>query len=221
MPPVAACPILALDFALQRGAFCLQVQQRLQARVTGILGPSGAGKSTLLAVLAGLLRPTQGTVHCGASVWSDAASGQWVPPWQRRVGWVLQDHALFPHLSVAGNLRYGWQRRRPAERVLGLQDVVDLLELRELLRRAPQQLSGGERQRVAIGRALLSGPRLLLLDEPVSALDGRLRGQILDYLCRIRDTLPLPMVYVSHIPAEVERVADSLLVLEDGRLRAY
>ena len=197
----------------RRGAFTLRADANLDARVTGLLGRSGAGKSTLLALLAGLLRPDAGAIRLDGETLCDAAAGRWVPPHRRRVGVVFQDARLLPHYSVLGNLRYGM--RAPGAR---LDDIVDLLELRPLLARRPGALSGGEQQRVSLGRALLSTPRLLLLDEPLASLDPIHRAQILPYLRRACAATALPVVYVSHRVEEVLQLTDRLALLEQGRL---
>jgi molybdate transport system ATP-binding protein len=211
--------MLQLDFTFRRGSFELRAHASLSAPVTGICGPSGAGKSTLLALLAGLLRPQHGTIRFDTELLDDAAHGSWVPPWHRRFGLVFQDDLLFPHLSVQGNLRYGLRRLPPAARRLTLESVETLLELEPLRRRRPAQLSGGERQRVALGRALLYSPRLLLLDEPLSSLDERLKQQILPFLRRIKEEVRIPMIYVSHDRREVDFLADEQFEIADGQLR--
>lgn len=209
---------LALDLNFSRGDFTLHVQAALPEGVTGILGPSGCGKSTLLAVLAGLLRPTMGFLKFHDRVLVDVARHRFVPAWQRHFGLVFQEGLLFPHLSVQGNLLYGFRRQAAADRTFQPERIVDLLQLAPLLERRPAQLSGGERQRVALGRALLSSPKLLLLDEPLSSLDEQLKGQILPYLARIKAEARVPMIYVSHVRAELEYLADRVLTMAAGRL---
>lgn len=201
-----------------RGSFHLQAQAQLADGVSGICGPSGSGKSTLLAVLAGLQRPRAAHISLHGDVLLDTASRVHVPAYQRRIGLVFQDGQLFPHLSVRRNLLYGWQRLAPNQRQLQLDEVVAMLELQPLLERRPTLLSGGERQRVALGRALLFSPRLLLLDEPLSALDERLRQQILPFLLRIKQHTRIPMLYVSHRMDELEFLADRVLVMQAGHL---
>ncbi len=184
--------------------------------VTALFGRSGAGKSTTLAVIAGLLRPDACRIAVDGEVLADTAAGVWVAPERRRVGMVFQDARLFPHMSVATNLRFGLRRARVG--AIGFDEVVELLGLGGMLARRPQSLSGGERQRVAIGRALLAQPRLLLLDEPLSGLDGARKAEILPYLARLKAMLRLPMIYVSHAPDEVLRLADTLVLMKDGRV---
>ena len=210
--------VLHIDLEFSRGDFCLHAQVAIERGVTGICGPSGAGKSTLLALLAGLIRPRRGALKFSDAVLIDTARGVFVPAWQRHFGLVFQDGMLFPHLSVRDNLLYGFTRLKPAERRFPLDAVTTLLEIDGLLMRRPAQLSGGERQRVALGRALLYSPRLLLLDEPLSSLDERLKQQILPFLKRVRDETQVPMIYVTHARAEVEYLADRVLLMESGRL---
>jgi molybdate transport system ATP-binding protein len=210
--------MLSVDCAFARGDFELHARARIDAGVTAIFGPSGCGKSTLLALIAGLLRPSSGSIRFGDELLADAASDAFTPPWRRHFGLVFQDGQLFPHLSVRGNLLYGYRRREPAARRFELDAVLDLLEIGGLVARRPGELSGGERQRVALGRALLYSPRLLLLDEPLSSLDERLKQQILPFLRRVKDETAIPMIYVTHVTSEVEYLADRVLPMERGRL---
>lgn len=186
--------------------------------VTVLFGPSGAGKSTVIAVAAGLLRPDRCRVAVNGTVLADTAAGLWLPPERRRVGLVFQDSRLFPHMTVATNLRFGL--RRAPQGPVRFDDVVDLLGIGALLDRRPHTLSGGERQRVAIGRALLAQPHLLLMDEPLASLDAARKAEILPYLTRLKTTLNLPILYVTHAFDEVARLADSLVLLEAGRVIA-
>ena len=188
--------------------------------VIALFGRSGSGKSTLTNVISGLLTPDVGTVTLDGERLTDMRQGIVVPVERRRIGYVFQDARLFPHLSVAGNLRYGERRRRAASTVSGFDEVVALLGLTPLLQKKPRQLSGGERQRVSLGRALLSQPRLLLLDEPLASLDVARREEVLLYLVALRDRLSIPMVYVSHQFEEVLRLATHLVLLEGGRVLA-
>lgn len=210
--------MLALDLEFRRGPFRLAARAGFGAGVTGICGPSGSGKSTLLALIVGLLRPTTGAIRFDTDVLADTARGVFIPPWQRHFGLVFQDGQLFPHLRVRDNLLYGYRLLAPTARHFELEQVTQLLEIGHLLDRRPTQLSGGERSRVALGRALLYSPRLLLLDEPLSALDERLKQQILPFLKRVRDETHIPMIYVTHAMAEVEYLAERVLRMERGEL---
>ena len=190
------------------------------AGITALFGPSGCGKSTLLAAVAGLLRPHEGMVTVGGAALLDTARGIALPPERRRCGVVFQDARLFPHMSVESNLRFGL-RRAPAEATgPGFDEVVALLGIGHLLHRRPNGLSGGERQRVALGRALLARPRLLLMDEPLAALDAPRRAEVLPFLARLRDAAGLPILYVTHALDEVDALADHLVLLERGRVLA-
>lgn len=209
--------MLELDVQWRRGEFSLQAVVATSSRVTGLCGPSGAGKSTLLALVAGLQKPDAGRIVLDGHVLVDTSRKIFIPPERRHVGLVFQDAQLFPHLSVEGNLLYGFNRLLPAERHFTLKDIVDLLEIGHLLQRGPRLLSGGEKQRVALGRALLYSPRLLLLDEPLSSLDSNRKQQILPFLLRIRDALDMPMLYVSHAPEEVAYLTHDVWYIRDGR----
>lgn len=191
-----------------------------EAGVTALFGPSGCGKSTVLAALAGLLRPDEGRIAFGAAVQLDTGRGIFVAPERRRCGVVFQDARLFPHLSVAANLRYGLSRAPRDHTGPSFDDVVSLLDIAPLLGRRPGRLSGGERQRVALGRALLARPRLLLMDEPLAALDAARRHEVLPFLSRLRDAAGLPILYVTHAMEEVDALADRLVLMEAGRVRA-
>jgi len=212
--------MLSFDFRYARGAFQLDARADIAGGVTGICGPSGSGKSTLLLLIAGLLKPQAGHLRIGGDVLVDRARKAFVPAWRRHFGLVFQDGQLFPHLSVRDNLLYGHDRLAPASRLFAFDAVLQLLEIGHLLQRRPALLSGGERQRVALGRALLYSPRLLLLDEPLSSLDERLKQQILPFLKRVKDETGIPMLYVTHAQAEVEFLADRVLVMDRGRLGA-
>ena len=202
-----------LDISLQRGDFRCTLRLRSAARCIALVGASGCGKSSLLHAIAGLLRPQRGFVRIGGQTLFDAAAGTDLPPHRRRIGYVFQDGRLFPHLDVAGNLRYG-AGQAPRE-VAGpaWDEVVGLLGLAPLLKRRVQELSGGETQRVALGRALLCRPGLLLLDEPLSMLDFDRRDELLPYLIDARERCALPMIYVSHYPEEVQRMAEAVFSL--------
>ncbi|MCE6958479.1 molybdenum ABC transporter ATP-binding protein [Cereibacter sphaeroides] len=185
--------------------------------VTALFGPSGCGKTTVLRGVAGLLRLPQGSLRVNGETWQEGR--RFLPPHRRAIGYVFQEASLFPHLSVDQNLRFGLRRSKGEVRI-GTDEVVDLLGIAPLFDRPVPSLSGGERQRVAIGRALLSQPRLLLMDEPLSALDRFSKDEILPYLERLHATLSIPVLYVSHDIAEVERLADTLVLMEAGRVRA-
>ena len=203
------------------GRFSLDAGFDAPARgVTGLFGPSGCGKTTMLRCIAGLHRLETGFCRVDGDVWQDDATFR--PPHQRPVGYVFQEASLFPHLSVIRNLLYGARETiaAQAQGEIRFDEVIELLGLAALLERSPQNLSGGERQRVAIGRALLSQPKLLLMDEPLSALDRLTKDEVLPFLDRLHETLSLPIIYVSHDMAEVERLADHLVLMEAGRVIA-
>jgi molybdate transport system ATP-binding protein len=211
--------MLAVKVAKRRGTFALNVA--FQAPTPGIValfGRSGSGKTSVVQILAGLLKPDAGDAGLEELVLFDCARGYSLPAERRRIGYVFQDARLFPHLSVRGNLRYGQRRAPAAPQTIGFDEVTALLGLAPLLARRPYTLSGGERQRVALGRALLSQPRLLLLDEPLASLDAARRAEVLPYLEALRDRLSIPMVYVSHQFEEVLRLADHVVLMEAGRV---
>ncbi|MDG2527061.1 ATP-binding cassette domain-containing protein [Stenotrophomonas sp. HITSZ_GD] len=203
--------MLSVDVELRRGDYRRRVRIEETARVVALVGPSGAGKTSVLNAIAGLLRPQAGRIAVDGRVLFDRAARIDVPAHRRRIGYVFQDARLFPHLDVTANLRYG---RHGDEDRFGFDDIVALLGIGALLARRPRHLSGGEAQRVAIGRALLSQPALLLLDEPLSALDAARREELIPYLQRVRDELALPMLYVSHREDEVRRIAEAVHVLD-------
>ncbi|MDE2310249.1 MAG: molybdenum ABC transporter ATP-binding protein, partial [Betaproteobacteria bacterium] len=207
--------MIAARFKLAYTAFVLDVDLELPARgITALFGPSGSGKTTLLRCIAGLERTTDGLLRVHDEVWQDGAN--FLPAHRRPLGYVFQEASLFPHLSVRRNLEYGMRRIPPVERKVQSEQVVELMGLSRLIERDPAHLSGGERQRVAIGRALLSSPRLLLMDEPLSALDVASRQEILPYLERLHGELEIPVIYVSHALDEVARLADHVVMLEQG-----
>ena len=209
---------LEVEARTRIGDFSLDAKLATDSRVTSIFGPSGAGKTTLVNVIAGLVRPKTGFVAVDGTVLLDTAAGIDVPAYARRIGYVFQDARLFPHLSVRQNLLYGhWFVPRDGRRT-ALDDVAELLDLAPLFSRATPQLSGGEKQRVAIGRALLSSPRLLLFDEPLSSLDHARKQEVMPFLERLRDHALVKIVYVSHAVAEVKRLATTVVMMRDGRV---
>jgi len=212
--------MLALDVAKQLGDFHLEVRFSRTGRTVALFGPSGAGKTTIANLIAGLLAPDRGRIVLDDTVLFDAKTDVNVPPHQRHIGYVFQEGRLFPHLTVASNLDYGRFMKGHARDQAAERRIIDLLDIAHLLARRPGKLSGGERQRVAIGRALLTRPRLLLLDEPLASLDAARKREILPYLVRLRDDLGIPMIYVSHQPAEIVNVANEVVRIEDGRLLA-
>jgi molybdate transport system ATP-binding protein len=218
---MAGAPRLTARFRGRLGTFNLDVAFEAPARgVTALFGPSGCGKTTVLRCIAGLQRLDDGFLALGEDVWQDGP--RFRPTHRRPIGYVFQEASLFPHLSVRANLLYGHRRTvgRGVPEAIRFDDVADLLGIAHLLDRSPRHLSGGERQRVAIGRALLSQPKLLLMDEPLAALDRISKNEILPYLERLHDALSIPVLYVSHDIAEVERLADHLVLLRAGRLVA-
>ena len=212
--------MLRVDIAKQLGDFTLEATFTSEGRVTGLFGASGAGKSSLVNMIAGLLRPDRGVIALDDEILDDTTKGLHVPPHRRRIGYVFQDARLFPHMNVAQNLDYGRRMNGLAGDPAQQKRVTDLLDIGHLLDRRPGKLSGGERQRVALGRALLSKPRLLLLDEPLGSLDEGRKIEILPYLVRLRDEANVPMVYVSHDPAELRQLATQIVMLRDGRVTA-
>jgi molybdate transport system ATP-binding protein len=213
--------LLRIDIAKQLGGFRLETSfQTSTGGASVVFGPSGAGKSCLLALIAGLLRPDRGRIEIAGETLFDNDRAIQVPVEARRIGFVFQDPRLFPHMSVRANLEYGRRRRKEHDSSAGFDDVVELLGISGLLERRPHSLSGGEKQRIAIGRALLSNPRVLLLDEPLASLDDPRKAEILPFLERLRDGIGIPMLYVTHSMDEVARIADHLVLLESGRVAA-
>jgi molybdate transport system ATP-binding protein len=219
--PARKLKMLRVDVSKQLGEFLLEASFTSEGRVTGLFGASGAGKTSLINMIAGLVRPDRGTIAIGPETLDDTAARIHVPPFRRRIGYVFQDARLFPHLDVRENLDYGRRMNGHADDPAQRKRVVDLLDIGNLLNRRPGQLSGGERQRVAFGRALLSKPRLLLLDEPLGALDEGRKLEILPYLVRLRDEAGIPMVYVSHDAAELRQLATQIVMLRSGRITAF
>lgn len=209
--------MLQVSIQKQLEAFALQVSFVLASRgITVLWGASGSGKTTLLQCLAGLLRPDAGRIACREAVWFDAERGVCLAPERRRLGYVFQDVRLFPHLSVRSNMLFGRRFRGPSG--VSFEDVVALLGLGRLLHRTPSDLSGGEKQRVAVGRALLACPELLLMDEPLTGLDRGKREEIMAYVKAIPERFGVPILYVTHSDAERRFLADRVLNLEDGKL---
>jgi molybdate transport system ATP-binding protein len=213
--------MLRVDVAKKLGEFTLEADFTSEGRVTGLFGASGAGKTSLINMIAGLVKPDRGTIALDGETLDDTAAGVHVPPYRRRIGYVFQDARLFPHLDVRANLDYGRRMNGLADDPAQRQRVIDLLDIGGLLDRRPGKLSGGERQRVAFGRALLSKPKLLLLDEPLGALDEDRKREILPYLARLRDEAGIPMVYVSHDAAELRQLATQIVMLKGGRITAF
>jgi molybdate transport system ATP-binding protein len=212
--------VLTVDVEKTLGVLQLKVQFQAANGATALFGRSGAGKTSTINMSAGLLTPDRGAITLDDTVLFDAGKGVNVPPHRRRIGYVFQEGRLFPHLSVRQNLDYG-RRMSGQSRDAGEFDRIgSMLGIAHLLDRRPGMLSGGERQRVAVGRALLMRPRLLLLDEPLASLDSGHKREILPYLLRLRDDAGIPMVYVSHTPAELRRIATSVVRIEDGRAAA-
>ena len=212
--------MLALEVEKQLGAFALAVRFQIAGGVTALFGPSGAGKTSLVNMIAGLLKPDRGCIVLDQTTLFDAAKTVNVPPHRRQIGYVFQEGRLFPHLSVRQNLDYGRRMSGRPRDPTEFERIVALLGIAHLLQRRPRMLSGGERQRVAIGRALLMRPRLLLLDEPLASLDAGHKGEILPYLVRLRDEAAIPMVYVSHIATEVRQIATTVVRLDEGHVTA-
>ena len=206
-------------FKLDRPGFSLDLDVSLPGRgVSALFGPSGSGKTSCLRALAGLERAHSSYVEVNGSVWQDDARGFFMPTHERPLGFVFQEASLFPHLNVRQNLAYGMKRVTATRRRVSLEQAVELLGIGPLMERTPESLSGGERQRVAIARALATSPSLLLMDEPLAALDAKLKSEIIPYLERLHDNLDIPMIYVSHAFEEVARLADHLVLLEHGRV---
>jgi molybdate transport system ATP-binding protein len=211
---------LHVDIRHRLGAFSLDAAFETSGRLTALFGPSGSGKTSLVNLIGGLLRPDEGRIVADGRELADTAARIFVPRHKRRIGYVFQDARLFPHMTVRQNLRYGRFFTPASARYGDVDGVVELLGLGHLLDRRPGLLSGGEKQRVAIGRALLASPRLILMDEPLASLDDRRKAEIMPYIERLRDETKVPIVYVSHSVSEVARLATDIVVLEEGRVAA-
>ena len=210
--------VLKANFNVELPNFQLRADLDLPSKgVTAVFGPSGSGKTTLLRCLAGLERPPTGFMQFEDTVWQDKQHTTFTPPHQRSVGYVFQDPRLFPHLSVKSNLRYGFTRTRASKRYISWDQVIDLLDLQPLLHRRTHRLSGGEQRRVAIGRAVLASPRLLLMDEPLVGLDAQRKREIIPLIQQLRDEFRVPIVYVTHAMNEVLQLATTLVLMEDGK----
>lgn len=209
---------LFLDVRHRLGSFDLEARLTAGEGVTALFGRSGSGKTSIIRIIAGLTKPDEGKIELDGAVLADSTSRTFTPTHKRRFGYVFQEARLFPHLNVEQNLHYGrWFSGIPGNMAEAAR-VVEMLGIGGLLKRRPEKLSGGEKQRVAIGRALLSSPRLLLMDEPLAALDEARKAEIIPYLERLRDETKIPIIYVSHAVSEVSRLADTVVVMKDGRV---
>jgi molybdate transport system ATP-binding protein len=218
---MADLPLLSIDVSIARESFLLECRLDIDGKCTAIFGPSGAGKSTLLDLINGNLAPDRGIIKLGKEILVDTSTQAFKAPYQRQIGWVPQDALLFPHLNVIDNLLFGHRRRRDSSHSSpSPHQVIGVLGLDRLLARWPRELSGGEKQRVALGRALLSNSKLLLLDEPLASLDAKKRSEILDLLDEIKHEFNIPIVHVTHSLAEVMRLADQLVLIDQGKIKA-
>ena len=213
--------MLRVEVSKQLGQFSVDVAFASEGRVTGLFGPSGSGKTSLVSMIAGLMTPDRGVILVDGEALDDTTRRFHVPVHRRRIGYVFQDARLFPHLDVRRNLDYGRWMNRLTRDVAQEKRLSEMLNIGHLLDRRPGQLSGGERQRVALGRALLAQPRLLLLDEPLGSLDEDRKAEILPYLMLLRDEAGVPMVYVSHDPDELRQLASQIVMLKRGRVAAF
>lgn len=213
--------LLLRGLRLPLAHFTLEIEETLSGRVTALFGPSGSGKTSLLEIIAGLRRPVRGAVSLDGNVLTDTATRIHRRPQQRAIGYVPQEGALFPHLSVRENLLYGCVRLDAENPAMSFRHVTEVLEIEPLIDRRVPSLSGGEKQRVALGRALLSSPKLLLLDEPLSGLDTALKDRLLAHLQRVRDEFAVPMIYVTHSAEEVMALSDDVMVIDRGKVKSH
>jgi molybdate transport system ATP-binding protein len=204
---------------LKRKHFVLDIDMNLDERVSALFGPSGSGKSTLLSCIAGITKPAYGRVVIDGECLFDSELGINIPIYKRRIGLVFQEGRLFPHLTVEKNLIYALNLAPNENQRISFNQVLELLEIGILLKQQPHQLSGGEKQRVALGRVLLSSPRLLMLDEPLASLDERLKGQILPFLKRVAEEISIPMIYISHSMDEVKLITTNIIKIENGKIQ--
>ena len=210
--------MIKIEAKLQRKHFNFDVSLQIDKRVTAIFGPSGSGKSTLLSLIAGITQPNSGRIFIDGECVFDSQSGINKPVHQRRVGLVFQDGRLFPHMSVEQNLNYAFKLNAHQRQLIQPAEIMQLLALETLKKQQPHQLSGGEKQRVALGRALLSSPRLLMLDEPLASLDEKLKQQILPYLKLVAENINIPMLYVSHSMDEILQLTSDIIYIENGAI---
>ncbi len=207
-----------VDVELRRGDFALAVAFQASTGLTALFGPSGAGKTSVLNMIAGVLKPARGRIAVDGQVLFDSVAGVNLKPEHRKVGYIFQDARLFPHLSVRDNLLYGYKLTGAAGRYAAPDHIIEVLGIGALLERQPGSLSGGEQQRVAVGRAILTSPRLLLMDEPLASLDDARKQEILPYIEQLRDDVKIPILYVTHTRAEVDRLAAAVIGIENGRV---
>lgn len=212
--------MIEVQARLKRGNFELDAALQLNQRVTAIFGPSGSGKSTLLSIIAGIIQPDSGRIVVDGDCLFDSEKRINKPVHERRIGLVFQDGRLFPHLDVIQNLSYALHFVPKVQQQFKLDHIVQLLEIETLLKQRPHQLSGGEKQRVALGRALLSSPRLLMLDEPLASLDDRLKNQILPFLKLVADEIQIPMIYISHSRKEIMQITSNLIHIRNGKVHS-
>ncbi len=211
--------MLSVQVKKTLGVLCVDLAfEADKAQVIALFGPSGAGKTSVISMIAGIMKPDVGRIALNGTIFFDSAAGFDLAPGKRRIGYVFQDGKLFPHLNVRSNLEYGMKLVSKPDRKIGFDEVVTLLGIEDLLSRRPGRLSGGEKQRVAIGRALLTSPRLLLMDEPLASLDANRKDEVLPFIKRLKDSYKIPIIYVSHLPEEVAFLADIILVIDKGRL---